>query len=143
MSSKTCTAKWAMKSSPIVCRRSTRSSGWSSPLQSQRGRRHIRSYYHLSATSSFGLDFVAQLNSTFPAPDVTIFPLWNLKHLLQGFRTEVYPLNDLRHWIDCGQYLNPTAVIEHCQQRGDHLICLMPLKVSKRSMSRSASRSHR
>ena len=85
-------------------------------------------YYHSSLayqSLSLDFDFVAQLNSTFPAPDVTIFlslePETSFARVQnRGLPAERFETLDRLRSISQSY----SRVIEYCQQRGDHLICL-------------------
>ena len=85
-------------------------------------------YYHSSLayqSLSLDFDFVAQLNGTFPAPDITIFlslePETSFARVQKrGLPVERFETLDRLRSIS--QSYN--RVLDHCQKRGEHLLCL-------------------
>ena len=85
-------------------------------------------YYHSSLayqSLSLDFDFVAQLNGTFPAPDLTIFLLLEPETSFarvqkRGLPAERFETLDRLRSI-AQSY---SRVIDHCQKRGENLLCL-------------------
>lgn len=85
-------------------------------------------YYHSSLayqSLSLDFDFVAQLNGSFPAPDLTIFLLLEPETSFgrvqkRGLPAERFETLDRLRSI-AQSY---SRVIDHCQKRGENLLCL-------------------
>ena len=85
-------------------------------------------YYHSSLayqSLSLDFDFVAQLNGTFPTPDVTIFlslePETSFARVQnRGLPVERFETLDSLRSI----YQSYNRVVDYCQKGGDHILCL-------------------
>jgi dTMP kinase len=85
-------------------------------------------YYHSSlAYQSLSLDFefVAQLNGTFPAPDLTIFLLLEPETSFARVQNRGLPVERFETLDRLRSISQAYAkVITHCENRGEHLLCL-------------------
>ncbi len=85
-------------------------------------------YYHSSLayqSLSLDFDFVAQLNGTFPAPDITIFlslePETSFARVQKrGLPIERFETLDRLRSISQSYH----RVLDHCQKRGEQVLCL-------------------
>ena len=85
-------------------------------------------YYHSSLayqSLSLEFDFVAQLNRTFPVPDMTIFLLLEPETSFSRVQNRGLPVERFET-LDRLRSISQSysRVIQYCQERGDMLICL-------------------